>query len=185
MSIARDLLVTADELERLSDEGYRYELVAGRLEPMNPVGGGQGSATILLSSFMTVHVVLNGLGHSFGAETGFYLARNPDTVLAPDWAFIAANRLPHPVPRSFVEVVPDIVLETRSPNDSNRQVERKIALWVQADVKAALDLDPERRRLWIYRPDRVPEELGPNDVFVLEDLLPGFRFDLVQLFGVR
>lgn len=182
MSVAHELPVTADDLERLSDEGHRYELVLGELEPMSPVGGGQGNATINLSSEMTVYVRRNKLGECFCAETGFILARNPDTVLAPDWSFIVADRLAGKVSRSFVALVPDVILETRSPNDSARQIQRKIRLWLSAGVKAALDLDPEQELLIVHRGDSEPVVLDREGTFELDDLLPGFRLELRELF---
>jgi Uma2 family endonuclease len=146
VSVAPQLQYTVDDLERLSVRDRRYELIAGELREMSPAGGRQGSATIHLSSFATVHVIQNGLGACFAADTGFTLQRGPDTVLAPDWSFVAAGRVPNPLPKSFGELVPDLVLETRSPNDSKREIRNKVDLWLRSTGCASSGISTRRSR---------------------------------------
>ena len=96
--------MTAEELWRLPDTDYHYELIAGRLVKMPPADGQHGSVANRLASRLTVYVDSEQLGEVFAAETGFVLRRNPDTVRAPDVSFIARDRLPNEPPRSFIEV---------------------------------------------------------------------------------
>jgi Uma2 family endonuclease len=175
-------LYTAEDLERLSAEGFHYELIRGELFEMTPPGGTHGSATERLSARATVYNLDHDLGEGFAAGTGFWIARNPDTVLAPDWAFIAKERLPDPLPDSYVEVVPDIVLETRSPNDTRREVEAKVARWLQAGVRLVWELDPKARVLTVHRSDREAQKLGIGDTLSGEDVLPGFSLPVRRLF---
>jgi Uma2 family endonuclease len=182
MSIATTRAATAEDLDSLSAEGRRFELVAGELEPMSPVGGGQGKSTSRLTAFAAGHVLRHGLGEGFGAETGFLLARDPDTVLAPDWAFVRQERLPDPLPAGWVPVVPDLVLETRSPHDSRRKVQEKVELWLGYGVRVVWDADPARRQLLVHRRGQPPEVLGPGDLLEEPELLPGFQAAVGELF---
>jgi Uma2 family endonuclease len=168
---------TAAELERLSTTGARFELVAGRLREMPPVGGEHGVGTKRLDTMLSVFVYEHKLGECTAAETGFLVARNPDTVLAPDWAFICTQRLPTLIPRSFFELAPDIALETRSPSDSARWMEEKARLWLEAGTSVVLNLDPHRRCLTVHRAGRETQLLGPTDVLELEEL-PGLQVRL-------
>src|SRR5438046_2213145 len=59
----------------------------------------------------------SGAGGVFAAETGFKLASNPDTVRAPDVAFIAKDRLPSRDTRGYPALAPDLVVEVLSPDD--------------------------------------------------------------------
>jgi Uma2 family endonuclease len=102
--------------------------------------------------------------------------------MAPDWAFITKERLPGPLPRGFVPLVPDIVLETRSPGETQPEVEQKIRDWLTAGGRAALDLDPVRRTLTVYLPGEAPRVFEPEDEFTLEDALPGFAVPMRRFF---
>jgi len=185
MTTARELasyLYTIGDLERLSAQGYRYELIHGELVEMSPAGSKHGSFTGRLSSRLHVLVEESELGEAFAAETGFLISQNPDTVLAPDWAFVREDRIPDPLPDGFLPVVPDLVLETRSPNDSARQVARKIRRWLDAGAQVVLDLDPIREALTVHRLGQEPETLGAGDTLRLADVLPGLSLPLRLVF---
>lgn len=182
MSAARQLLTTAEDLERISADGGNFELIRGELVEMPAVGARQGSRNNRLSSFGTVYVLQHSLGEGFGADTGIILARNPDTVLAPDWAFVVAARVPEELPLGFLTVVPDLVLETRSHNDSLRKIRGKVEMWLAAGVRVVWDLDPVREQLWVHRPGQPAVELGPEDTLTEPELLPGFAVPLASIF---
>jgi len=181
MNLAPERLVTASDLERLSWEGHRCELVGGELQEMSPVGGNQGAKTVRLIAQVVPFILEKQLGEPFTSETGFLLSRDPDTVLAPDFAFIRQGRLPGAVPESWVPVVPDLVLETRSAHDSEREIREKAELWLRYGVQVVWDLDPKRRRLTLYRQGEPPEVLGPADVLTEPGLLPGFSLNLNEV----
>src|SRR4026207_1947402 len=88
--VCRDHRMTADELLRLPDNGMRHELVAGELHEMPPAEGDHGYVTFeagfRLRTFLAEHRELGGA--FFAAQTGFRLSRNPDSVRAPDIAYV-------------------------------------------------------------------------------------------------
>jgi Uma2 family endonuclease len=176
---------TAEDLERLSTAGYRYELVRGELKAMSPAGGRHGSRTKRLDHWLSSHVYQHDLGECFTAETGFLIEQDPDTVLAPDWAYLGWDKVPDPMPDGWVRVVPDLVLETRSPGDTRKEMDDKIQQWIQAGVCVALDYDPKSCRIVVHRPGATPEVLGETDTLVLEDVLPGFSLPLRRLLPRR
>ncbi len=90
---------TADDLLRMPDDGWRYELVEGELQHMAPAGYDRGRITYNLTISFGAYIKEHKLGIGFRAETGFILTRNPDTVRAPDMAFIAHDRANIPRPR--------------------------------------------------------------------------------------
>jgi Uma2 family endonuclease len=174
-------LYTAEELERFPGDA-RYELIEGELRPMSPTGDAHGYTSNRLSYFVNAHVYENDLGECFAAETGFIVARDPDTVLAPDFAFVAGERLPEHALPGFLPLAPDLVLETRSPGDTKREVEEKAARWLQAGVRLVWELDPKTRRLTVYRPGSEPQTLGIDDILSGEEVLPGFSLPIRRLF---
>ncbi len=178
----RPTLQTAADLERLSAQGYHYELIKGELREMAPPGGPHGSSTSRLSVFAGIIVIDQDLGETFAAETGFLVGYDPDTVLAPDFAFVAKDRLPIPLPKSYVPVVPDIVLETRSPNDTKKQVADKVAQWLALGVCLVWEMNPQTRVLTVHRQDQLPRFLGETDTLHGGDVLPGLSVPIARLF---
>ena len=85
----------------------------------------------------------NRLGEIYVGDVGFILRRNPDTVRAPDLAFIRKERLPALEEEGFSTVVPDLAVEILSPSDRWTEVEAKIAEYFTAGVKAIWIVDPD------------------------------------------
>src|SRR4051794_26210352 len=112
-------LLTADQLFEMPDDGMRHELVRGELRTMPPAGAEHGWIAFNAARIVGNHVITNQLGWVFAAETGFRIFRDPDTVRAPDVAFVGAARFPEGRPPiRFAELAPDLIVEVVSPSDS-------------------------------------------------------------------
>ena len=95
-------ILTADDLWRLPNDHMRHELVRGELRTMAPAGGEHGFIGMQLSAQLANYVRQHKLGAVFASETGFVLTHNPDTVRAPDAAFVSTARIPATgIPESF------------------------------------------------------------------------------------
>ena len=175
---------TAEELERLASNDRRMELVKGKVYEMAPAGGRHGGAAMNAGTFLNVHVRLHGLGRVFAAETGFIVRRDPDTVRAPDSAFVSEGRLGmEEIPDGFVEVIPDLVVEVVSPGDSRREVLEKVQDWLQAGVRLVWVLYPATRTAVVYRSLSDVSNLAEGDSLDGEDVVPGFSCDLREVFA--
>ena len=176
-------LVTADELFHLPSS-ERYELVKGELVEMNPLPGFEhGAITHRLSYLITHHVVQHDLGIVLAAETGFRLARNPDTVRAADIAFIAKSRIPARFPKSYLDFAPDLVAEVVSPNDDPDAIQAKVKDWLDAGVRLVLIVYPGSRQIAAYRSLREVTILTDADTLSAPDLLPGFACPVSEIFA--
>src|SRR2546427_12350776 len=85
--------MTATDLRHVRIPEKPAELVRGKLVVRDPAGLRHGRVAMDLARRLADHVDARGLGQVYAAETGFALARDPDTVRAPDIAFIRGNRL--------------------------------------------------------------------------------------------
>ncbi len=120
--------VTAQELSQLP-AGSRYALVKGALRTMPPAGGEHGGIAMHVGASLYQAVTAQNLGRVFAAETGFLLATNPDTVLAPDAAFVRAERLAQMGDVvGFIPGAPDLAVEVISPSDTYTEVEESHAV---------------------------------------------------------
>ncbi len=85
--------MTAQELERLSLPDKHVELVRGRLLVREPPGSWHGQISARLALRVGEYVQRHALGGVFAQDTGFKIAADPDTVRAPDLAFVARARM--------------------------------------------------------------------------------------------
>ncbi|HEX8920607.1 MAG TPA: Uma2 family endonuclease [Pyrinomonadaceae bacterium] len=176
-------IMTADELFMMPHEGFRYELVKGELVKMSPTGGKHGILTIRLGAALIQHVESNKLGEAFGAETGFILSTNPDTVRAPDVAFVSSERIPPgDFPEKFWPGAPDLAVEVLSPSDTLYEVEEKIEEYLEAGVKLVWIVNPKKRTVTIYQSNIEPQTLTEADTLDGRDVVPGFEYSLARLF---
>src|SRR5688572_17467361 len=181
MSTITTHLMTAEELFNLPDDGYhRYELIEGELLTMSPPGAQHGSALSNLSGLLYIYVTTNMLGRLYAGDTGFKLQTGPDTVLAPDIAFIARERAG--TPSQFYHLgPPDLVVEVLSPGDRRGYVQRKFALWLELGAKAVWNVDPRKRTVAVVHADGQRWLFHENDELV-DDTVPGFRVPVSKIF---
>ena len=181
---ARKLLLTADDLFRLSTVGRRYELVKGELFEMPPAGGRHGNVAMQIGSLLNTCVRSRQLGHVFAAETGFILGRNPDTVRAPDASFVARGRLPTgDLPAGYLDVAPDLAVEVVSPSDREGEVQDNVADWLQAGTSLVWVIYSATRSVTVCRPMEEFEELSESDSLDGEQVIPGFACNIQDLFS--
>lgn len=176
-------LMTAEELLVLNLPNKRTELVRGQLMVREPAGYEHGRVAAEILVRVAMHVRLHGLGTVLAAETGFTLQRRPDTVRAPDVAYLRADRTPAPGTRGFPELAPDLAVEVRSPDDSRRELAEKVADWLAAGTQEVWVVDPRARTLVVHASNQAPRTLGEGDTLTGGDVLPGFAVVVRELLG--
>lgn len=173
--------MTAEELLRLNLPNKRTELVRGVLRVREPAGYQHGDVAATCLAMLHQFVREHRLGRVFAAETGFTLERAPDTVRAPDVAFISAARLLPRDTRGYAEIAPDLVVEVLSPDSRPGELLEKVGDWLNAGCRLAWVVDPIRRSGQVYRADGSVAVLGEHDAFDGEEVIPGFRAELSAL----
>lgn len=176
-------LVTADELLRMPDDGKRYELIEGELIEMAPAGMRHGEIAASIALLIGLHIRQKDLGSIFVADPGIFLQRDPDTVRAPDVAFIAKNRLsPEGAPAGFSDTIPDLVVEVVSPSDRAGQVHAKIEQWIEHGVKLVWLVYPECNSIMVYSSLSEAQVLHEGDTLTGDPVLPGFSCSVAEIF---
>jgi Uma2 family endonuclease len=171
--------LTAEEFPWLAPEAK--ELVAGEPTPMTPVSFRHGRIAIRVALALREHASKQRLGEVV-TEVGFVVRRSPDTVRAPDVAFVCAARLPGPdLDEGFFEGAPDLAVEVVSPTDRAAEIVTKVAEYLAAGTRLVWVIDPQAACLAVYRPTRGPDLIGPEGVVDGEDVLPGFSQPLAEL----
>ena len=176
-------LLTAEEVERISLPGKQVELVRGRLVVREPPGTWHGAIAAKLAYYLGHFVYRHELGLVFAQDTGFKIAADPDTVRAPDVAFVARERAGLVRARGYAALAPDLLAEILSPDDAPAEVLAKVADWLAAGTRLVWLVDPQRLEVRVYRRDGSLSVLRENDSLDGEDVLPGFGCPLMQVFS--
>jgi Uma2 family endonuclease len=173
-------ITTAEELLRAQDIG-RCELVRGELLMMVPPGFEHGLIGSRMDTRLRNFVESRGLGVVL-TEIGFVLSRRPDTVRAPDIAFIRAERVAGRIPGYF-EGAPDLAVEILSPDDRPGYVRDKVAEWLESGAGAVWVVDPRDSTVAVHRSRAKPVVLGEADTLRGDGPLKGFEVLVREIFA--
>jgi Uma2 family endonuclease len=176
-------LMAAEELLKMPKDGCRYELVKGELKKMSPAGFDHGVVGMSLGLLLAQYVKAHNLGVVCLAETGFKIETDPDTVLAPDVSFVRHERIPPSGrPKAYFPGAPDLAVEVVSPGDTKKEVSGKVVDWLAAGARAVWVINPKRRIVTIHRPLLAVITLDENDELDGQDVVPGFRCRVSEIF---
>lgn len=180
--MATTKLMTAAELYELPDT-ERFELIRGELVEMAPPGFDHGDIASELISRLRMYAREHDLGR-VSTESGFLLEHDPDLVLAPDVAFVRADRLPpRDERRGYLPLAPDLVVEVISPSDRAGQVLAKVNLYLTSGVPLLWLVDPEAQTVTVFTPDSPARVLSAPDTLTGGEVLPGFELPIHELFS--
>ena len=150
---------------------------------MTPAGHHHGRVAINLTTPLDQHVRAHRLGVVFAAETGFRLESDPDTVRAPDVAFIQRERAEKVGDGDgYWPGAPDLAVEVVSPGDSFGEVEEKVFDWLDAGCRMVVVVNPRKRTATVYRSRSDIAVLTEGDELDGGDVVPGWRLPVRELF---
>ncbi|MCC6314275.1 MAG: Uma2 family endonuclease, partial [Thermomicrobiales bacterium] len=130
------------------------------------------------------HARANRLGRVYGADSGFVLFPDQETVRSPDAAFVSYEQFPSDErPRGFLRLAPDLAVEVLSPSDRIADALAKIAMHLDAGVRLVWLIDPARRSVTAFTPDAPPTVLPPGATLDGGEVLPGFAVPVADLFA--
>ena len=171
MSVTAEIALNPDK---------EYEIVAGQPEEKEMGGGRHSGIGLRLSSALWVHVAAHRLGGVYGPDASFRIGVNERM---PDVAFVSAARIPPDgEPDSIWPIAPDLAVEVISPNDLYEKVNAKIAEYFAAGVLQVWLISPEHRTVTVYHSPTRTEILLESDELVSEEVVPGFRCKVSELF---
>ena len=176
-------LLTADEFWALPESDRPMELFRGRIEYLDIPGPrhGQlcGRMVFILMNFVEEHQ----FGHVLCNDSGVVTEHDPDTVRGMDVSFYSYSRLPKgPLPARYVDVVPELVVEVRSPDDRWSRILKKVSEYLEAGVTAVCVLDPNTETARVYSAEETEQILTADQELLFPDILPGFAVPVRRFF---
>lgn len=177
--------MTLDDLYRLPDDEMHYELVNGMLVSEPPPGVRHGRVASRIVVILDKYVRKHGAGIVVTCDTGFVLARAPDTVRAPDVAFIRMDRyLAMDDDAGAMTGPPDLAVEVLSPGNRPQEVHAKVADYLAAGTALIWVVDPQTSQVCSYRSLFEPQVQAGSDLLIAGDLLPGFSVPVADIFSI-
>jgi Uma2 family endonuclease len=182
--------MTTDDLHAIPDDGWAYELVRGVLVrmPLSSFGASNVGSRLLIR--LGAYVEDNGLGAVTGEQGGYRFdpAHPRDTEVAPDVAFVRADRLPSPTSRDYYkkapQLAPDLAVEVASENQFAPGMGAKAKTYLRFGTRLVWVVWPRYKRVDVWRPgDDMPTPLGVDDTLDGEDVVPGFTYPIARLFA--
>jgi Uma2 family endonuclease len=172
--------ITADELLAMPND-EPCELIAGEVVMMTPAGSEHGAIASRIFLLLGSHAATRRQGRVMSAETGFLIARDPDTVRVPDLAFVRRDRQADSH-KGYFPGPPDLAVEVVSPTDRATDVEAKAQALLDAGTVVVWVVWPETRSVTVHRAGQPPRILHEQDAITGEDVLPGFQCSVVEFF---
>ncbi len=176
---------TDDEILELSrrNPGLQIERSADGGLIVTPTGSEAGKCEAEVVGQLHRWAAAEGGGVVFGPSTGFHL---PDgSLLSPDASWMPRARWDALTPKQrkgFAPLCPDAVFEILSASDALRDLRVKMRTYLANGARLGVLIDPQRRAVEIYAPDRDPRVLEPVQSAPFDDVLPGFTLDLRPIF---
>ncbi|MGB5899282.1 MAG: Uma2 family endonuclease [Geitlerinemataceae cyanobacterium] len=180
------LFVTPEQFQELAAANPDLQLERTSLGELivNPPTGGESSQrnfslTGQLSNWFEAH---EDLGEGFDSSGGFILPNG--ATRSPDASWVSRQRWELLTPeqrRGFVPLCPDFVVELRSATDRLSKLQEKMLEYRENGARLGWLIDPQNKRVEIYRPGQEVEVLEhPLELFG-EDVLLGFVLNLRRI----
>ena len=174
--------LTESDLLNVTDDSCRHELVAGVIVAESFPTPGHDRTFRRLLRLLGDFVQGHELGEVFG-ETGYVLARDPDTVRGPDLSFVSRERLTNFDDGRFFSGAPDLAVEILSPSNRRGEMHARVADYLAAGARFVWVVDSKRRSVTTYRTLLAPRRLESHEALDGEDVLPGLVIPLESIFG--
>ena len=172
--------ITDEYLLRLPNPpGGKWELVNGRLQEV-PTTGKHDQIVIWLGYLIMPYAI--DLGMLTASQAGYRMSGG--NLRVPDFAFTRYDRFPNgEVPDGFIEFAPDLAVEIISPSEEPGDMARKVEEYFQSGSKQVWHMFPETQTVTVFRSPAESVNHQPEDELDLDDILPGFRRRVSELFG--
>jgi Uma2 family endonuclease len=177
--------LTVEDLYVMPDDGYSHELQAGLLVSEPRPGFRHGRIVATITELLVTYVRPRRLGVVLAGDSGFILARTPDTVRGPDVAFVTHDRFERSgdTVKAFTGA-PDLAVEVLSPSNTAIGMHAKVADYLAAGTRCVWVVDPERRTVAVYASLLWPQVLREDSLLEGGDVVPGFQVRVGELFEV-
>lgn len=181
-------LLTEDEFLALPEDpaGRKLELYDGRVICMSQPGEEHSDIATNVYDAMRPFVQTHGLGR-VRFDAGFKIRRDPDRIVNPDVAFVAAGALSPSRDRTkAIPGAPTLAVEVVSPTDRDREVADKVLEYLDAGSGRVWVVRPTTRTVTVHRPDNTARTYHADETLTSDEAgfaAEGFSLPVAEVFA--
>jgi Uma2 family endonuclease len=189
---ARAMSISLHDVEKIQAlyPNHQIELRSGKIILMNPSDGVSGEIGACFGALLGTWVYNNNMGWVLNSSVGICMP-NGD-LLSPDVLFVSREQLKQ-IPRTYLSVVPKLIVEIKSSQDRVRELEEKIALFLSQGVQVGMLIDPDTHIISVFRsagsykhadtgePVSQITTLRDGDTLTISELFPGWEIPVAAL----
>jgi Uma2 family endonuclease len=168
-----------EQTPKLIDPEKQIEIVDGKVEIKDMPGLRSSGTAARIIVKIGIYLETNRIGELYGADATFTIGEDERM---PDVSFVSNEKLKDGEPVNKADFAPDLAIEVVSPSDIFSKVLRKIRKYLDAGVKEVWLVEPEFHTVSVYKPPMKSETLTLDDALECEEILPGFRLPLQEIF---
>lgn len=178
MTVTMEAVETVETGVALDPE-KRYEIVNGKPDEKPMPGGRHGVIGGRIVTELGIYLKAHSMG-IVSTEANFQIGKNERI---PDVAFVAAGRVPaEGAPETAWPIAPDLAVEIISPSDLHEKSGEKVLEYLEAGVRQVWMISPGLRTVTVFRSPTNIRVFAGDDELTCEELLPGFRCALRDIF---
>ncbi len=112
------------------------------------------------------------------------LRGDPERMRGPDVAYIDRTKVEaHRDPERLLRCAPDLAIEIDLASARKPGGKQRIAEYLEAGARLVWPIDPHTRTATVHRPDGSVQLVREHETLDGEDVVPGFRLRLADLFA--
>ncbi len=185
VSALENRISVAQFLERDDfEEGYIYELINGEIMKRTSPNVDHQETSMMLSTFMNLHIMQNKLGRLFAAPTDVYL--NEFSLVVPDLVFVSNNKSEIIHERRCVKGVPDLIVEILSKGTQGVDRGKKMRWYKKFGVHEYWIVNPREQTVEVYELQNGDYEMvsyAAETGIVDSTVLTDFSLDVSTIFS--
>lgn len=182
-------MLTAEQFAQLPEiDGWMFELYEGRLLQMPGPGDDHAVIQMQVGHLITTFLSEHSLAKLRGTGCFYFAQQDGDNVLCPDLYYITPERVPFIKKRgSYLDIVPDWVIEIASPSDYRPQVQQKMQVYLLAGVRMGWVIWPSSQTVEVWQQGTISAPVRSAtvaDTLDGGDIVPGFTLPVARIFGL-
>lgn len=175
--------LSIDEYADLPDDGWRTELVRGRVVREPQPAFEHGRVQVVVAGILQRYVSEHEPDMVCVGTIGVITEEERHTVRGPDLAVVRKGRVKELHRSGFLRGGPDLAVEIVSPSNRAGDIQEKVAEYLAAGSRLVWVIYPQTRTVAVHPSPGEARFLGEEESLTGGEVLPELDVPVTELFG--